>query len=226
MTQTWKPLIYRGVNYGEWYQIDEHGRIKRKAYYIKSYFGEIYHSEKIHTPKETIGIKVRSKNIRKTIDVKRAVAENFIETIGEDYLYVYRYDEDKGNHYSNLYWSNQKSVERDGASYNVLLERNVKLDRKIIKAYESGMTYDEMINLFKVSRYYIRKALDIHGIPRSQVRNRANVSVDLDVMREMFLKGATLRQVAETFGISKYASSYYKDLLGLQKKLQIVSVDT
>lgn len=226
MKDKWKPLIYRGEDYGKWYQIDAKGRIKRKAYYTKNFFGDIYHPEKIHIPKETFNIKVRSENIRKTIDVKRAVAENFIKTIGDDYLYVYRYEENEGNRADNLYWSNQKSVKRDSASYNVLLERDVELDREIIKAYESGMTYDEMHNLFKVNRYYIRKALDLHGIPRQQVRNRANTSIDLDVVREMFLKGATLRQVADTFGVSKYTASYYKDLLGLQKRIQIVSLDT
>lgn len=219
----WKPLIYRGVDYGEFYEIEETGRIKRNSHIRIAPFGVIDCPEVIHKPIKSFSMAVAYKDLRKTIDVKRAVAENFIETIGGDYLYVHKYDIKKDNRASNLYWSNQKSITRESSSYNVIRERNVELDRELVKAYEVGMTYDEMYQRFNVSRYYIRKALDLYGVVRKQERNRANTSIDLKLVHDLFSKGYSLRQVADELNISKFLASYYKKVVGLRKTLKIVS---
>lgn len=217
----WKPLKYRGEDYGEWFEINEYGDIKRLEYTQIGLYGTITFKEVIHKGKNRFNLVVKPLKIRKDIDVKRAVAENFL-LVDDNYLYVHRYDESEGNAYWNLYWSNQKKVLRTSATYNVHRERRAEIDKDIIKAYLDGLTYKELTKKFDITRHYIRKTLDYHGIERPQVRNRANPNVDLDKMKEMFLSGSTLSDVASAFGISKYGASYYKGVLGLKNEVKIL----
>lgn len=217
----WKPLIYRGVDYSRFYEVSDEGHIKRLSYKQVSIYGYIYRPEEIHKPEYRFNLVVKPLNIRADIDVKRAVAENFMPKKIK-YHFVLRYDDEGGNGIDNIYWSNQPKKQRLSATYNRFRQRDEKVDREIVKAYESGLTYDDMIKKFNKTRTYLRKALDIHGIKREQVRNRKNLNIDLDEARALFIQGKSLRNVADHFNISKYLASYYKGVLGLKAPTKII----
>lgn len=220
----WKPLVYRGVDYGKFYEVSDEGHIKRKAYKQISVYGYIQFDETIHKPKDRFNLVVKPLKIRKDIDVKRAVAENFMPR-DKNYHFVLRYDDNDGNGIDNIFWSNQPKKKRLSSTYNVFRQRDELIDREIVRAYENGLTYPEMMKKFNRTRTYIKKALDIHGIERKQVRNRTNYNIDLPTIREMFIQGKSLKEVAEHFGISKYLASYYKGVLGLKAKTKIIPLE-
>lgn len=211
-------MNYRGVDYGDYYMVSDLGHIKRLPYYYENGSFNFVTQEKVHKPKERFNLVVKPKKIRKDIDMKRAVAENFLPR-DTNYHYVYRYNDDRGNDVDNLYWSNQKKVKRDPATYNVHRQRNKPFNEKLVEMYLDGATYKEMINKYDVSRFYIRKVLDEHGIERSQVRNSRHTMTneDLQEMKSLFQSGATLSQVGDVFDISVARASYYKKKLGLRK---------
>lgn len=217
----WKPLVYRGVDYGQFYEVSDEGHIKRRAYKQISIYGYVQFDETIHKPKDRFNVVVKPLKIRVDIDVKRAVAENFMPR-DKHYHFVLRYDDEGGNGIDNIYWSNQPKKLRLPSTYNRFRQRDELLDREIVKAYENGLTFDEMIKMFNKTRTYLRRALDSHGIKREQVRNRANYNIDLEEMRSLFIQGKTLREVADHFDISKYLASYYKGVLGLKAKTKII----
>ena len=214
----WKPLVYRGVDYGDYFMVSDLGHIKRLAYYYENDAMRFVAQERVHKPKDRFNMVVKPKKIRKDIDIKRAVAENFLPRDTE-YLYVHKYDENRGNDVDNLYWSNQKKVKRDPATYNVYRERIKPFNNKLVEMYLDGATYKEMIEKYDVTRFYIRKVLDEHGIERSQVRNNRHTMTneDLQEMKELFQSGASLSQVGDAFDISPSRASYYKKKLGLRK---------
>jgi DNA-binding MarR family transcriptional regulator len=217
---TWKPLIYRGVDYGEFYEVSNMGHIKRKERIQVGLYHEVVVDEKIHKPKERFNIKIKSLKLRKDIDVKRAVAENFLEAI-EEYHYVHKYDDTLDNRSNNLYWSNEKKKERLPATYNIFRkDEEEEKNKQIVEAYMEGLTYKEIITKFNITRHYVRKVLDSRGIKREQVRNRTNTDVDLDVFKKYFLEKRSLSYVAEKTGFSKHIVAYYKEKMGFTKILE------
>jgi hypothetical protein len=222
MSLQWKPLVYRGVDYSDFYEVSNEGHIKRLPYKQISIYGYIEFGETIHKPEKEFNVVVKPLKIRKCIDVKRAVAENFMPR-DEEYHFVLKYDDDEGNYVENLFWTNQPKRQRLPTTYNNFRERNEKMDREIVKMYVAGITIREIVEKFKTTRTYVRKAIDNHGIKREMVRNRRKYDLDIEQMKEMFEKKATLRQVAERFNISKYLASYYKGVLGYKSKTKIIS---
>jgi len=216
----WKPLIYRGVDYGDFYEVSNMGHIKRKERLQVGLYHEVLLEEKIHKPKERFDLKVRASKIRKDIDVKRAVAENFLET-DEEYLYVHKYDDTLDNRVNNLYWSNEKKVERLPATYNIFRQdEEEEKNKQIVEAYIEGLSYKEIITKFNITRHYVRKVLDSRGIKREQMRNRTNPNIDLDEFKKYFLEKRSLSYVAKKTGFSKHIVSYYKEKLGFTKSLE------
>ena len=216
----WKPLIYRGVDYGDFYEVSNMGHIKRKERIQVGLYHEVLLEGKIHKPKERFDLKVKSLKIRKDIDVKRAVAENFLEAI-ENYHYVHKYDDTLDNRATNLYWSNEKKVARLPATYNIFRkDEEEEKNKQIIEAYIEGLSYKEIIKKFNITRHYVRKVLDSRGIKRQQIRNRANPNIDLELFKQYFLEKRSLGYVAKKTGFSKHIVSYYKDKLGFTKHLE------
>lgn len=221
----WKPLVYRGVDYSDYFMVSDLGHIKRLAYYYENGNFNFIAQEKVHKPKDRFNLVIKPKKIRKDIDVKRAVAENFLPR-DIQYHYVYRYDDNRGNDVDNLYWSNQKKVKRDPATYNVYRERNQPFNDKIVEMYLDGATYKQILEKYDVTRFYIRKVLDEHDIDRKQVRNnrQSMTNDDLKEMKELFQSGASLSQIGDVFDISPARASYYKKKLGLRKMGNVVPI--
>jgi DNA-binding CsgD family transcriptional regulator len=221
----WKRMVYRGVDYGDYFMVSDLGHIKRLAYYYENGRISFIAQERTHKPKKRFNLVVKTQNIRKDIDVKRAVAENFIPRESH-YHYVHKYDESRGNDVDNLYWSNEKKVKRDPATYNVFRERIKPFNKKIVKMYLDGATYKQIIEKYDVTRFYIRKVLDEHDIERPQMRNNRHTMTnkDLQEMKELFQSGASLSQVGDAFNISPSRASYYKKKLGLRKMGTVVPI--
>jgi hypothetical protein len=214
----WKPLIYRGIDYGDFYDISELGHIKRKAYYQVNQSSKVFMEEKIHKPIERFNVVVKPLGIRKDIDVKRAVAENFLG-VETEYLYVAKYDDAVDNRYTNLFWTNEKETKRLPTTYNVFRSRDdEKKNKAIVDDYLDGVSYKEMIDKHLVTRHYIRNVLDERGIKREQMRGRGNPNIDLEAMKKMFLDFRSLTYVAKQTGISRHAVAYYKRKLGFGLK--------
>ena len=220
----WKPLVYRGVDYGDFFEVSDEGHIKRKPFRKASIYGYIDFPARIYKPKSEFNIVVKPLKIRKGIDVKRAVAENFMPK-DKKYHFVLRYDDNGGNGVDNIYWSNQPKKRRLPSSYNKFRLRKPELEREILQMYENGFTYDEIIKKFDITRIYIRNTLDAHGIKREQFRRFSKYSVDLEECKRLFEEGKSLRQVAEHFNISKYLASYYKGVLGFKAKTKILPLE-
>lgn len=116
----WKPLIYRGVDYGDRFLISNNGNlysIKNKKMLKKTITKNGY---------EQICVSLGSRKMTKVIKIHIAVAENFVNGY-KDGLIVNHKDGNKiNNNYTNLEWITQKENVKHAVE-NELLVRGPKV---------------------------------------------------------------------------------------------------
>lgn len=152
--EIWKPLIYRGEDFGDTYEVSNYGEIRNKL------TGK---NRKLSLNKQGYYYCVISRGRKRKLFIKvhRAVAENFVD--GDKNLVINHKDCDKTNNYfENLEFctvaENNKHARENGlVKYQVGSEcHKAKLSNeeviKIREIYKTGeYTQKEIANMFKIN---------------------------------------------------------------------------